>query len=213
MDDQEEINTDSDLDALLFSQDLSPSFFQSSSVGPKPLYREILSEESSFEKEEEVQNSIADWTTNLVNLPGITQERIHICLVVGKSFDNQPRGALKHKINGYQLFKDGYVKKLRVKDNVLAEKLSFIVKCNVTASMKADRYIVYVHLCQTTGDILYGKCSCKAGLGGCCKHVAAVLYQLVEFRQLNLEKVPDDKTCTDILQQWHVPGEGKNVTP
>ena len=53
--------------------------------------------------------------------------------------------------------------------------------------------------------------NCKAGAsGGCCKHVAALLYQLVEFKQLNLDFIPDDKTCTDQLQQWHVPGEGKN---
>lgn len=66
----------------------------------------------------------------------------------------------------------------------MVERLCFIVKCFVAASMKKDKYTVYVHLCQNTGDIFYAKCSCKAGSGGCCKHVAAVLYHLVEFRTL-----------------------------
>ena len=57
---------------------------------------------------------------------------------------------------------------------------------------------------------MYGKCNCKACGSGCCKHVAALLYQLVEFKQLNLDFIPDYKTCTDQLQQWHVPGEGMN---
>ena len=87
------------------------------------------------------------------------------------------------------------------------------MKCFVAASMKKDKYTVYVHLCQKTGDVLYAKCNCKAGAGGCCKHVAAVLYQLVEYRELNLKTVPDDKTCTDVLQKWHVPGEATSTNP
>ena len=42
------------------------------------------------------------------------------------------------------------------------------------------------------------------------KHVGAALHQLVEYRQLDIKVAPDDKTCTDILQKWHVPGEGQN---
>ena len=55
--------------------------------------------------------------------------------------------------------------------------------------------------------------SAEAGSGGCCKHVAAVLYQLVDYKESATKSVPDDKTCTDILQQWHVTGEGKNINP
>ena len=87
----------------------------------------------------------------------------------------------------------------------------FLVNCNVVASMKKDRYEVYIHLCQKSGEVFYAKCSCKAGAGGCCKHVAATLYQLVDYKELNAKTVPDDKTCTDILQQWHVPGEAPNL--
>ena len=120
---------------------------------------------------------------------------------------------MQHTINGCQLFKAGSAKKIRVKDNVTCEKKTFLVKCLVSASMKNIRYRVYVHLCQVSGDILYGKCACKAGCGRCCKHVGAVLYQLVEYRQLGINVVPDDKTCTDIFQKWHVPGEGQNQEP
>ena len=79
--------------------------------------------------------------------------------------------------------------------------------------MKNIRYQVYVHLCQVSSDILYGKCTCKAGCGGCCKYVGAALYQLVEYRQLDMKVVPDDKTCTDILQKLYVPGVGQNQEP
>ena len=46
----------------------------------------------------------------------------YLLLVIDKSFGNEPKGVLKHKINGYQLFKERFVKKITVKDNVMCEK-------------------------------------------------------------------------------------------
>ena len=64
-------------------------------------------------------------------------------------------------------------------------------------------------------DLKYSACKmpCKAGAGGLCKHAAAVLYQLVEYRELCPTCVPHDKACTDVLQAWHVPGEAANSQP
>ena len=81
----------------------------------------------------------------------------------------------------------------------------FLVKACVSASMKKQIYIVYVHLNQNTGEVTHGSCTCKAGKGGCCKHVAAVLFQILDYIELELTEVPHDLTCTQVLQQWHVP--------
>ena len=151
------------------------------------------------------------WTKDLTLLPSISQKLLKDYLLDGTiSIDNRSRGAMKHKILGYQLFKEHYVKKVCVKPMVKGARLLFIVKCNVVASMKKYKYEVYVHLCQHTGEMFYAKCNCKAGAGGCCKHVAAVLYQLVDYKELDIKSVPDDKVCTELLQQWHVPGEEHN---
>jgi hypothetical protein len=92
----------------------------------------------------------------------------------------------------------------------LREICLLLAKCFVAASMKRVKYDVYIHLCQNAGEIFYTKCSCKAGAGGCCKHVAATLYQLVDYKELDIVVIPDDKACTDVLQQWHDPGELNN---
>ena len=42
-------------------------------------------------------------------------------------------------------------------------------------------------------------------LGGRCKHVAANLLQLLDYIELGLSDIPDDKSCTQELQKWHVP--------
>ena len=45
---------------------------------------------------------------------------------------------------------------------------------------------------------------------GCFKHVAASLYQLVDFFDSGPKEVPGNKTCTDLLQKWHILEEKRN---
>ena len=175
--------------------------------------REIQVSEFSKDEKENLHKDISTWTTELRHLPTISHKQIHKYFVSYKDEDRLERGATKHKIAGYQLFKEGYVKGMKVKPNVDANIQIFIVKCFDVASMKKFRYQTYIHLCQKSGAVCYAKCNCKAGAGGCCKHVAAVLYQLVEYTQLCLSSIPTDKTCTDVLQIWHVPGEAANDQP
>eukprot|EP00795_Rhopilema_esculentum_P010033 gene10033-18667_t len=71
--------------------------------------------------------------------------------------------------------------------------LPMMVKARVHASME-HFYVVYTHLNQKTGDVMYAKCSCKAGQEGCCKHVAALLFTLVDFANLDTKVIPNDLT-------------------
>jgi hypothetical protein len=89
--------------------------------------------------------------------------------------------------------------------NVSTSKLLFLVKERVSASMKSASYQVYVHLNQVNGEVEYAKCCCEAGQGGCCKHVAALLYTILDFTNLNLQNIPVELTCTQLPQKWNVP--------
>ena len=70
--------------------------------------------------------------------------------------------------------------------------------------MKKLNYPVYVHSKQETGDVIRGHCSCKEGKGGRCKHVAAMLYQIIDHVHLELLEVPS-LSCTQVRQKWNVP--------
>ena len=95
--------------------------------------------------------------------------------------------AYRNKMQGYKLWKEGYVAQVRVKPNINVDKdVLFLVKAKVSASMKSIKYDVYVHLKQESGAVIHAKCSCKAGQGGCCKHVAA----LAAIRNLDLLFLP-----------------------
>ena len=80
--------------------------------------------------------------------------------------------------------------------------MCFLVKFSVAVSMEKNLYEVYIHFCQDKGEVLHGKCSSKSGTYCRCKHCVVLLYQVCKYIQLDLKCVPDNKTCTDVIQKW-----------
>jgi hypothetical protein len=138
-------------------------------------------------------------------LPPFTYNKLQKHLGLGSQQNST--GTKKDEKLGYRLFKEGYVSNVQAKPNIpnSGSGKSFILKATVHASMKKVSYVVYVHLNQVNGDVVHGHCSCKAGKGGQCKHVAAMLYQIIDYVQLEVSEVPDVLSCTQVLQQWNVP--------
>ncbi len=73
------------------------------------------------------------------------------------------------------------------------ERLLFLVKARVHASMKSTHYTVYVHLDQATGDAVYAKCNCNVGQGGYCKHAGALLYNLLDYVNMGATEIPETR--------------------
>ena len=67
-------------------------------------------------------------------------------------------------------------------------------------------YSTVVSLGKLSGYVVgaNGQCNYKAGAGGCCKRVAALLYNILEYIELGLSEIPQDKS-TEQPQQWHKP--------
>ena len=65
---------------------------------------------------------------------------------------------------------------------------------------------------KTTGSYSTVVALSKISRYGCCKHVAALLYNILDYVELGLAIIPEDKTCTDTPQQWNkprnIPGDG-----
>ena len=54
-----------------------------------------------------------------------------------KTCDAKPAEAIKHKKSGYELFKAGYLRELKMKPNVKkSEEVYFLSRCYVIAEMK-----------------------------------------------------------------------------
>ena len=97
---------------------------QKSSESTKPAYKEI-EQENERDIEKIIQENIKEWTSDLSRLPPVSHEKIPKYVIIGKSFGNKPKGPLKYKIKSYKLFKEGFVKIVRVKDNAMCEKKHF----------------------------------------------------------------------------------------
>lgn len=57
------------------------------------------------------------------------------------------------------------------------------------------------------GSISSAHCTCMAGLGEVCSHVAAIAFSL------HFKNRSDDMSCTDKLSVWLVPAAAKTVHP
>ncbi len=105
-------------------------------------------------------------------------------------------GAMKHKEAGYRLFKDNHVMMVRFNP---ANDNFCIFHAYVKPSFKnTGKYSTIVALAKSSGHVAGAKCNCKAGGGGCCKHVAALLYNILDYTELGLNEIPPDKTCTEL---------------
>lgn len=88
-------------------------------------------------------------------------------------------------------------------ENILVRSFinSFEVKGIVGASYSKDRYQVFVRM-DTTGTKKHGQCSCKAGAMGLCKHIAALLFTINDYKQSGQKEIKEEVACTEKPRQW-----------
>ena len=184
-----------------------PRFFKNSRTGTNYV-NEDTDQSIISVVESEGNMSHKNWSKSLQHFQGFSESNIEEALIKQpgcfSTCHNTPK-AYKSKNLGYRLWKEGFVRSIYVQPNVQGSVNMFLVKCRVHASLKNVSYNVYVCLNQGSGDLICSKCSCKAGQGGCCKHVAALLFSLVDYSNLGYTVVPDTLTCTQVSQKWHVP--------
>ncbi|KAK3107059.1 hypothetical protein FSP39_006038 [Pinctada imbricata] len=98
-------------------------------------------------------------------------------------------------------FESGDVQDIQV---AMIDTSIIYIKAQCLASMKKDRYTVY--LCLTNEDhdlkIHYAYCQCPIGLAQSCSHIGAVLLALNGKDRL---KSDQDTACTSQLCKWVVP--------
>jgi len=161
------------------------------------------------------------WVTNIEQLPKFCYDHLFAHLISNSrtvalnqksaATKKYQAGAMKHQEAGYRLFKDDHVK--RVKFHPGSDNKCFICAL-VQASFKSStNYSVSVCMNRLNGSVVGARCKCKAGAGGCCKHVAALLCCVLDYSDCELTEIPEHKTCTEKPQQWNVAKHTSNGNP
>ncbi|CAC5408671.1 unnamed protein product [Mytilus coruscus] len=87
------------------------------------------------------------------------------------------------------------------------DEVTFYIKCFCLASMKNQRYQVYVCVTvsadQKTMTIDFAYCQCPIGLAQSCSHIGGLLFALSNSPSSKQQQ--EDKSCTSLPCQWKVP--------
>ena len=133
------------------------------------------------------------------DLPQVTYRDIIFYLVETHSFYTQQQIRAYKGTDAYRFVYSGWVTSVRSKK---CSDSKIVVTAKVRHSQQPTKTPCYTWVCTTVdGIVLYGHCTCKAGLGEVCSHTAALLFYIDETVYYNTNQ----ECCTSRPCQWIVP--------
>ena len=119
------------------------------------------------------------------------------------TFDKEKMEAYK-SLKGVKYMEDGLVRNVWSKSFEPGDQVSFF-KTHIYASWTVTTsYSTFVAI-LSRGLVCHATCSCPAGLGGTCSHVAGLLFYIVKLKAGNIDSIPEDTTCTGKPCEWNKP--------
>ncbi|XP_052074117.1 uncharacterized protein LOC127712000 [Mytilus californianus] len=108
----------------------------------------------------------------------------------------------------YEYFKNGFLQQIFYHDIDARSKNCFLrAKCVPSQKIKEEEHDVWVCVEKATGEIGSSYCTCTAGLGRTCNHVAGLLFRVEAANKLGAS------ACTSLPCTWKVPSRIKGVKP
>ena len=121
-----------------------------------------------------------------------------------KTFDREGLKAFK-LLKAYKYFADNLVRNVHA-GHIPADDL-VAIKAHCLSSLKASTtYFTFLAL-KRNGKVVAAQCSCVAGQGEACSHVAALMFYLEDKMRQKDMHLPADTSSTGRLQQWHMPSK------
>ncbi|XP_076304603.1 uncharacterized protein LOC143222248 [Tachypleus tridentatus] len=137
-----------------------------------------------------------------VDLPNITYGDIYIYLINRTStYTNESLKGYK-SLDAYKYFVAGFVKNVQI-TRATSDKVIITAKVCHSQRLNEPPLKPWVASCRN-GEIISSHCTCKAGLGEVCSHVAATLFYMEA-----VVKRHHSTACTSMPCEWIVPSRGK----
>ena len=145
-------------------------------------------ESSDNEERPDVLDTAIRDTTGWVNLerakdvPKLSINNIHHYFITRKIRKDQVT-ASKPFERGYRIYDAKKVRAISI-HSTTDDSLFSVVRASVIPSQRTDRiYETFIVVYKTTGNIYYATCSCTAGEGGSCNHVAALCFAIDDYNR------------------------------
>uniref|UniRef100_A0AAV2JB71 SWIM-type domain-containing protein n=1 Tax=Knipowitschia caucasica TaxID=637954 RepID=A0AAV2JB71_KNICA len=104
----------------------------------------------------------------------------------------------KMSLEAYIYFQSGWVENILC--HFIPQTRHTLLLANVKPSQRVNDQPHKPWVALTAeGKVTAGHCTCMAGLGESCSHVAALLFKVEAFVRLGLTK----ETCTDVACKWN----------
>ena len=143
---------------------------------------------------------LGGWVDNVTKWPSTqSSDVIYYLLETPSDFDGKALKAYK-STKAFSYYKDGWVKTCLYHD--ISERSKFCyIRANVLPSFKLNEkhHKTWVLLEKEIGSICSAGCTCMAGLGQCCNHVAALLFKIEDAIKLGYNSL----TCTSMPCTWN----------
>ena len=143
-------------------------------------------------------------------VPPLSLKHIHEYFIK-RRIRNEQVTATKPFEKGYRIFAARKVHSVAI-HYVTQSCLYCIIKAAVIPTEKVSQkaYMTAVALNKQSATVLYGQCTCIAGKGASCNHIAALLFALDEYnRELSSQGNTKDPSCTSLPSAWSVPPKAK----
>ena len=140
------------------------------------------------------------WVDNVLKWPDLQSSEVLIYLLESPSdFDGKSLKAYE-STKAFSYYKDGWVTTCFYNEISTTSQYCYI-KANVLPSMKLNEkhHKVWVLLEKSNGSIMSASCSCVAGLGQCCNHIAALLFKIEDAVISGYNSI----SCTSMPCEWN----------
>ncbi|KAK3109102.1 hypothetical protein FSP39_023080 [Pinctada imbricata] len=106
----------------------------------------------------------------------------------------------------YEYLQSIFVKEIFYHPISAASEICYLrAKCTPSQRLRDADHTMWIMVRKVSGDIVSAFCSCTAGLGQTCNHIAAMLFRIDAANKMGLS------SCTSIPCQWIIPTETKTL--
>lgn len=144
-----------------------------------------------------------EWRTDIELYPNTSYPDIVNYLVNGVSAYSLEQLKGYKSLEAYNYFISGWVQDVRLA--VVQDKCVLISRVR-HSQRSSDPCLTPWVIVEKEGSVLSGHCTCMAGIGEICSHVAALLFAVEAA-----VKIRDSKTVTETKSYWLLPSSVKKV--